>query len=62
MPETVETWVIAPDALESLIGALRTRGFRVLGPTVREGAIVYDDLDSARDLPIGWTDEQQPGR
>jgi len=54
--------VIEPQVLEVLIGALGERGYRVLGPTVREGAIVYDDLDSAADLPIGWTDEQEPGR
>jgi sulfhydrogenase subunit beta (sulfur reductase) len=53
--------VIAPEALEGLVGALRARGFRVLGPTVRDGAIVYDDLDSAADLPIGWTDRQDGG-
>jgi sulfhydrogenase subunit beta (sulfur reductase) len=54
--------VIEPDALEELIRALHDRGFRVLGPKVREGAIVYDALDSAAELPIGWTDEQAPGR
>ena len=53
--------VIAPDALDRLIGALRTRGFRVLGPTVRDGAIIYDDLESADELPIGWTDRQDGG-
>jgi sulfhydrogenase subunit beta (sulfur reductase) len=53
--------VIAPEALEDLVGVLRARGFRVLGPTVRDEAIVYDDLDSAADLPIGWTDRQEPG-
>ena len=42
-----ETAVIEPGALEELIHALHERGFRVLGPTVREGAIVYDELDSA---------------
>ncbi len=57
-----ETAVIAPDALEGLVRSLHDRGFRVLGPTVREGAIVYDALDSAAQLPIGWTDEQSPGR
>jgi sulfhydrogenase subunit beta (sulfur reductase) len=57
-----DTAVIEPDALEELIRALHDRGFRVLGPTVREGAIVYDELDSAAQLPIGWTDEQSPGR
>jgi ferredoxin len=53
--------VIAPEALEQLVEALRQHGYRVLGPTVRDGAIVYDDLDSARDLPIGWTDHQDGG-
>jgi sulfhydrogenase subunit beta (sulfur reductase) len=57
-----EAAVIDPHALDELVGALRERGFRVLGPTVREGAIVYDELDSAAQLPIGWTDDQAPGR
>jgi sulfhydrogenase subunit beta (sulfur reductase) len=57
-----DTAVIEPDALQELIRALHDRGFRVLGPKVREGAIVYDELDSATQLPIGWTDEQAPGR
>jgi ferredoxin len=54
--------VIAPGALDHLIGALRRRGFRVLGPTVRDGAIVYDELASATELPIGWTEDQDAGR
>ena len=53
--------VINPSALDALIGELGARGFRVLGPTVRDGAIVYDDLASADALPIGITDVQQPG-
>ena len=52
------TAVVGPDALEALVDALRTRGFRVLGPTVRDGAIVYDDLESASELPVGWTEAQ----
>ena len=56
-----ETSVIGPDALEGLVAALRARGFRVLGPTVRDQAIVYDELESAAELPIGWTDTQEAG-
>ncbi len=56
--ESLGTAVVAPDALDSLVQALRARGFRVLGPTLRDDAIVYDDLDSADELPTGWTDEQ----
>ncbi len=53
--------VIEPGALDGLIRALRARGFRVLGPTVRDGAILYDELDDASELPIGVTDVQEPG-
>ncbi len=34
----------------------------MIGPTVRDGAIVYDEVAAAADLPIGWTDEQDGGR
>ena len=53
--------VVEPSALDDLIAALRRRGFRVLGPTVRDGAIVYDELESAAELPVGWTDRQEAG-
>jgi ferredoxin len=55
------TSVIEPGDLDDLVDALRSRGFTVLGPTRRDGAIVYEELDSAADLPIGWTDVQQAG-
>ncbi|HEY3296345.1 MAG TPA: 4Fe-4S dicluster domain-containing protein [bacterium] len=45
-----------------LIEALRKKGFRVIGPQVRDGAIVYDELDDATQLPAGWTDEQSNGQ
>jgi ferredoxin len=53
--------VIDPEGLEALISALRARGYRVLGPTVRDGAIVYDELEGADELPVGWGDRQSPG-
>jgi ferredoxin len=53
--------VISPEALDDLVEALRARGYRVLGPTIRDGAIVYDELESADDLPTGWTDRQEAG-
>jgi ferredoxin len=57
MPEQAAL-VVPPEALAVLVAALRSRGFRVLGPTVENGAIVYAELDGADDLPIGWTDRQ----
>ena len=55
------TAVVEPSVLDDLIAALRRRGFRVLGPTVRDGAIVYDELEAAAELPVGWTDRQEAG-
>jgi len=57
----VETSVIQPAALDDLVSELVRRGFRVVGPTVRDGAILYEDLESATELPIGWTDTQEAG-
>jgi hypothetical protein len=48
-------------AFSRLMEALQGRGFEVIGPRVRDGAIVYDTLISAEDLPQGWTDEQSGG-
>lgn len=58
---TEERAVIGTDGVGQLIAALADRGFRVIGPTRRDGAIVYDDIDAVDDLPIGWTDEQTNG-
>jgi ferredoxin len=53
--------ILHPDSLDRLFEALSRSGFTVVGPTVRNGAIVYDELGSPKDLPIGWTDEQDGG-
>jgi sulfhydrogenase subunit beta (sulfur reductase) len=53
--------VVSLDGLEALIQLLRADGYRVLGPTVRDGSIVHGDLVELDDLPRGWTDEQGPG-
>jgi sulfhydrogenase subunit beta (sulfur reductase) len=58
----VATTVIEPGALDDLLRALAAHGFRSIGPRVRDGAIVYDDIESSADLPIGWTDDQEAGR
>lgn len=48
------------DGLQSLIDLLTERGFTVLGPTVRDGAIGYAPITSLADLPAGVGDEQGP--
>ena len=56
-----ETRLLEREHLDDLLGALKRRGYRLLGPTVVNGAITYDELESAADLPAGWTDEQEGG-
>jgi ferredoxin len=48
-------------AVDALVLALRGRGYRPLGPKLRDGTVVYDEIESAADLPVGWKDEQSPG-
>ena len=56
-----EPAVIQMDGLERLIQLLWADGYEVVGPQARDGAIVYDTLRSADELPRGVGDEQQPG-
>ena len=53
--------VIELSGLDELIDALRRREYIVIGPTRRDGAIVFDALSSAADLPAGWEDVQDGG-
>ncbi len=48
--------------LQVLIDLLQADGRRVIGPTVSDGAIIYDEIASIDDLPAGVGDEQTPGR
>ena len=48
--------------LQRLLDALSAKGYRTVGPTVREGAVVWETISRVSDLPIGWRDQQEPGR
>jgi sulfhydrogenase subunit beta (sulfur reductase) len=52
---------LARDELASLMRELQRRGYTLVGPTIRQGAIVYEPLASIDDLPRGWTDRQEAG-
>jgi sulfhydrogenase subunit beta (sulfur reductase) len=60
-PSLRDAVVLELESLQTLFDVLVGRGYKVLGPTLREGAIVYDELSSTSDLPVGWTDEQDGG-
>ncbi len=48
--------------LAALFDALGRRGYELIGPTLRDGAIVHAQLAGIADLPAGWTDVQDGGR
>lgn len=62
-------WLRKSD-FQQLLDRLIERGYEVIGPTVGAqsgdpptgGAIVYDRLRTAEELPRGWTERQEPGR
>jgi ferredoxin len=53
--------VIEREGLEALFRVLAEEGYAIVGPTVRDGAIVYAEIGSSAELPEGWTDEQDGG-
>lgn len=53
---------IRKNELNTLINSLRQDGYQVIGPTIRDGVIAYEPLDSIQQLPTGWTDHQDAGR
>jgi ferredoxin len=56
------TAVVDHDSFGALFAALRASGYSLIGPTIRDGAIVYDEISGTNDLPIGWTDVQDAAR
>jgi len=55
-------FAIGPEDFQWIIGKLLRLGYRVIGPTVRDGAIVYDSIAHLDNLPVGWTDRQDAGQ
>ncbi|MES4891602.1 4Fe-4S dicluster domain-containing protein [Streptomyces sp. NPDC096012] len=57
-----EGLVMGKDGMAALVDVLVRRGFTVIGPTARDGAIVLAELRSADELPYGWGVELEAGR
>ncbi len=53
--------VLERENFGQLFAKLQEVGFTLIGPTVRDKTIVYEELASVEELPIGWTDQQDGG-
>jgi len=49
-------------ALQKLLDELVARGFETLGPVLRDGSVSFEPVRRIEDLPVGWRDQQGPGR
>ncbi|PVV22237.1 MAG: sulfite reductase subunit A [gamma proteobacterium symbiont of Ctena orbiculata] len=52
---------LARSSLQTLFTVLSQSGYKILGPRVRDGAIQFEPLDGPDALPVGVTNDQQPG-
>jgi ferredoxin len=57
----VESARIGKDDFQAFLDRLWGMGYRVIGPTLVQSAIGYDEVRRVDDLPRGWTDEQSAG-
>ncbi|MDW8805537.1 4Fe-4S dicluster domain-containing protein [Streptomyces scabiei] len=62
MTRTAPPAVLDRDGLDALVSVLLADGRTVVGPTVRDGAVVLAELGSAAELPYGWGVELEAGR
>src|SRR5512145_3497770 len=46
---------------QPFLDVLRQQGYHLIGPTVRDGTICYNEVTSPDDFPVGWTDTLSPG-
>ncbi len=54
--------VLGRDDLPVLLKALHDKGWTTIGPHVKDGAIVLDEIKAVEDFPIGISDHQGPAR
>ena len=47
--------------IDALISLLIEDGYSVIGPTLREGVMKYEPVESTTDFPVGIGDDQSPG-
>ncbi len=62
MNNEYKTFALKADGLAQLLALLQKKGYQVIGPTVRDGAVVLDEIQKIEDLPQGWQDIQDGGK
>ncbi len=55
------TYFLPRQDLDALVKALAVGGRQVIAPTIREGAVMLEEVADASALPVGWGAETAPG-
>jgi formate hydrogenlyase subunit 6/NADH:ubiquinone oxidoreductase subunit I len=50
-----------PSQIDNLFAALQRDGYKIIGPTVAEGVIVFREISCPKALPRGWRETQGAG-
>jgi ferredoxin len=62
LPRVSARVLISKASFQRILDNLRAAGFTLVGPTLRDSAIVLDEITCMEELPRGWRDEQAPGK
>ena len=54
-------WAIERKDLQDLFDALMQKQYRIMGPILDGAAIIYDEINSVQELPLGLIDHQDGG-
>lgn len=54
-------YFLVREHFDQLIHTLQSCGFSCSGPLLRDGAILYDNISSSAEFPVGVTVQQKPG-
>jgi ferredoxin len=60
-PRVAANVILSKPALQRVFDNLHESGFELVGPVVRDGALILDTIRNIADLPIGWALEQKAG-
>ena len=55
------TLAIKKEDLTTLISLLQKKGYKTIGPTIKENALVLTDVNKLEDFPIGYSTVQEKG-
>ena len=54
--------VVLPKDFHIFFELLTNKGLEIIGPSIRDGAISYQHINSPGELPVGYMDRQDAGK